>query len=304
LYSEARHWLSRLLADCSDVDARSREKALFAAGVLADAQGDYQASQELFERQLTICRELNDDWAVASALNNLAIAALRFGDVDGAAARQTETLRLWREFDNRPSIALTLQNLGNIERTRDSRDAARKSYRESADVFRDIGDTRGLAVSLTHLADLDRDEGQFASAIALYEDALQTFMALNDHGHVANCMADYGEACRRAGQYGEAHSLFEEALIICRELGDRKSGVRILESVALLALDERLPVRALELAGAAATLRSQLGISGALPELESSLGRARADAGRDADAAWERGQHMLFEDAVDHAQTA
>jgi len=304
LYAEARLWLSRLLADSSGVDARTREKALFAAGVLADAQADYQASQELFERQLAICRELNDDWAIASALNNLAIAALRFGDVDGAAARETETLRLWRELDNRPAVALTLQNLGNIERTRSAPDAARERYRESADVFRDIGDARGLAVSLTHLADLDRDEGQFTSAIALYEDALQTFMALNDHWHVANCMADYGEACRRAGQYGEAHSLFEEALIICRELGDRKSGARILESVALLALDERLPVRALELAGAAATLRSQLGISGVLPELESALLRARTDAGRDADAAWDRGQHMEFEDAVEHAQTA
>ena len=247
-------------------------------------------------------KTLDDDWGVANALNNLAIAALRSGDFDGALARQSETLRIWRRLENRAAVALSLQNLGNIERARGAHTVARERYSESADVFRDIGDTRGLAILLTHIADLDRDEGQFQSAIALYESALQTFIGLNDHWLVANCMADYGETCRRAAKRADAHSLLEESLMVFRELGDRKSGARVIESLALLECDEGKRVRALELAGAAAAVRSELGLPAG--DVGPSISEARLAGGAEADAAWERGQRMKFDEAVDYAQTA
>ncbi len=303
LYTECRQWLQALLAERTSIDRHLQAKALYAAGVLADAQGDYQASRGLFERQLTVCRELGDDWSIANALNNLSIACLRLGDTEEAANLQTESVRMWRALNHHPAVALSLLNLGNIEKARGANDIARERYLQSAEVFRQTGDSLGLATSLTHLADLARDEGQIASAISTYEEALQTFMALGDHWQVANCMADYGEACRRGGQYSEAHSLLEEGLIIFHELGDRKNAARVLDSLAVLACDEALPLRALELAGSAAALRLALGLSEESPSVAAALRKARVDAGSEADAAWERGCAMSFDAAVEHAQT-
>ena len=305
LYTEGRGWLADLRAAGADANPHVRWRAAYAAGVLGDAQGDYQAAFDAFEDQLTICRALDDAWATASAINNVAIVALRLGRFDEAAAHHEEAQRKWRELRNLRAAALSLQNLGNVERARHHADAARGHYQESAELFRSLGDERGVAMSLTCLADLDRDEKHFDAAIARYEQALQTFMKLNDHWSVAKCMADYGETCCVAGRHEEAWSLLAESALIFREAGDPKSGAEVLEHLAVVAAASGGAARALELAGAASALRRKLDVMNSMPPaLEAALGSARAEAGESADAAWQIGLQMTFDQAVDSVQTA
>jgi len=305
LYTEGRGWLAELRTAGANVDPAVRWRAAYAAGVLADAQGDYQAAFDAFEDQLTICRALDDAWATVSAINNVAIVALRLGRFDEAAAHHDEAQRTWRELGNVRAAALSLQNLGNVERARHAPDAARHRYQESAELFRSLGDERGVAMSLTCLADLDRDEKRFDAAMAQYEEALQTFMRLNDHWNVAKCMADYGETCCAAGRCQEAWSLLAESALIFREAGDPKSGAEVLEQLAVVAAASGGATRALELAAAASALRRQLDVVNTMPPaLEEALSSARAAAGAGADAAWQSGLRMTFDEAVDSVQTA
>lgn len=305
LYTEGRGWLADLRAAGANASPHVRWRAAYAAGVLADAQGDYQAAFDAFEDQLTICRALDDAWATASAINNVAIVALRLGRLDEAAAHHEEAQRTWRELGNLRAAALSLQNLGNVERARHHADAARGHYQESAELFRSLGDERGAAMSLTCLADLDRDEKHFDAAITRYEQALQTFMKLNDHWSVAKCMADYGETCCVAGRHEEAWSLLAESALIFREAGDPKSGAEVLDQLAVVAAASGGAARALELAGAASALRRRLDVVNTMPPaLEAALWSARARAGESADAAWQIGLQMTFDEAVDSVQTA
>lgn len=302
LYREGATWLAKLLELGGDIDPAIVWRAWYAHGVLSDAQGDYLPAHESFARQLAICRLLADPWAVASAVNNVAIAALRLGRIDESATHHSEALRLWRGLGNLPAVALSLQNLGNVHRARGANDAARERYRESAAVFRSVDDPRGVAMSLTCLADIDRDDAQFDAAIAQYEEALQAFMALNDHWQVARCMADYGDTCRAAGRYTEARSLLAESVLVFREVGDPKSGADVLDRLAILEADENHASRALQFAAAAAAVRKDLGVRGA--ELAADIARLRVAAGADAEESWNRGAAMSFDDAVEFAQSA
>ncbi len=62
--TEGREWLTRLL-DLPGAAARDkvRARAVFAAGVLAGAQRDYELANTLLTESLEINRETDDRWA-------------------------------------------------------------------------------------------------------------------------------------------------------------------------------------------------------------------------------------------------
>jgi predicted ATPase len=296
LWQEGLDALERLLRASSDARPELRRRSFYAAGVLADVRGDFASSRAHFQSMLAVCRSIDDRWGVADALNNIAIAALRLGEIDEAARLHRESLAVWREVENKPAIALSLHNLGNIERARGQVENARVCYSEGLETFRSIDDRRGVGLSLQLLADLDREEGKLESAASLYEQALETFIRLNHHWNVANCMADYGRLMHVRRDFQQAHELLEESLLIFREIGDRRSGGRVLESLALLALDEDQRARAEKLAGAAAAVHSSLGTDTTADPRIVSL---RAAGG----PSWLAGSQLSFDEAVEFAQT-
>ena len=92
----------------------ARLKALYAAGILADAQCDYPAARSLFEEKLRVHKQLGDNWGVANSINNLGIIALREQNFEAARSLYQESLNLWQELGNERAIALALANLGNV----------------------------------------------------------------------------------------------------------------------------------------------------------------------------------------------
>ena len=296
LWREGRQTLDRVLAMSGGADLRLRAQAQYAAGVLADAQGDFEASRAAFEQYLELSRGAGNDWGVANALNNLAVSAFRLGRLEEAAARYAESLGCWRALGNTLAVALSLQNVGNLYRARGLRADARVHYGESRATFEEAGDDRGVAHALMLLASLDREEGDLEGARSRYEEALKIFMRLTDHWNVAACMADFGRLMAARLDFAEARGLLEESVLIFRELGDPKSGGRVLESLALLALDEGDRDRAEKLAGAAHAILESIGVEG---QIDPRLQEARARGG----VRWAEGTRLSFEEAANLAQS-
>ena len=113
--SEGRRRLEELL-QTTEQDAGLRPKALYAAGVLADAQEDYDASRRHFEESLDLYRSAGDRWGVANALNNMGVVALRHEDYEAAHRLYARSAALWRELGNDSAVALALNNLGTAAR--------------------------------------------------------------------------------------------------------------------------------------------------------------------------------------------
>ncbi|MDX1584577.1 MAG: tetratricopeptide repeat protein, partial [Thermoanaerobaculia bacterium] len=109
-FREGRARLHEVLA-ATKAEGPRRMRAVYGAGVLADAQGDFEAAHHHFSEMLELAREQNDEWGVANALNNLGITALRRGDLEGARSLQQRSLELWRTSENHSATALSLQNL-------------------------------------------------------------------------------------------------------------------------------------------------------------------------------------------------
>jgi len=285
--------------------ARTRLKALYAAGVLADAQGNYPLARALFEEHLAINRELGDKWGIASSFNNLGIIALRQHDYVTARSLYTEVLGIWREIKNEAAIALSLNNLGNVANLQGDYETARALHEESLTIFRALGDRRGVAWALNRLGDVARDQQDFETARARYAESLIIFRELGHKWDIASSLADLGNLARDQSDYASARVLYEESMVIFGELGDRRGIARLLESFAGLVAAQRRPKRALRLSGAAASLRKALGAPLSSLEranLEHSLALARQTLGQEAsEAECAQGAAMTLEQAIAYA---
>jgi predicted ATPase len=302
--AEGRDRLDTLLK-LPGATARTRARALFAAGVLAGEQGDYAAAQKLVGESLEINRELDDTQGIAVALNAMAVNALEGGDPEAARPLFEEALALWRRFGDRVAVARSLSNLANVMKVQRDYATARSLHEETLSIFRDLGDRTGVAWALNHQADAAREQGDVEAARALYAESLEAFRELGDRWGIAATLGDLGNLTRDQADYPGARAFYEESLGIFQDLEHRRGIARLLECFAGCAAAERQPERALLLAGAAAALREKLGAPPPRAEqarLEKSIEPAReALPDRDGATAWMEGWAMPLEKAIETA---
>jgi tetratricopeptide (TPR) repeat protein len=277
--AEGRGWLGKLLKLAgAAAPTKARARALFAAGVLAGEQGDYASADNLINESQDIMLQLGDKAGVAVSLNALAVIARDRGDAASAHILFEATLGLWRELGDQKATARILSNLANVLKLQGDYVRALSLYGECLAIFRGLGDRTGVAWSLNYQGDVARDQGDSAAAQALYEQGLIIFRELGDRWGVAGTLADLGSLAREQRNYPTARSLYRESIKLFQGLDHKRGVARLLECSACLAAAELDAERSLQLAGAAAALRHNIGApltSAEQAKLEASLHAAR-----------------------------
>lgn len=303
--AEGRERLGKLLKldGAASAPSNARQRALVAAGVLAAEQGDYVASDALFEESLEIARRSEDKRCIAVSLNAKAVNARDRGEFGASQALFEESLVLWRNLRDGLAVARALSNLASIVKLQEDYARARSLYEEALSIFRELGDTTGAAWALNNRGDVAREQGDFQAARLLYEQSLASFRELNDRWGVAGSLADLGNLARERRDYRAADSLYQESISVFQALEHKRGIARLLESFACSAAAQSEPERSLQLAGAAAALRQSIGsplTAAEQAKLEKSLEPARraltTTTGR---TAWLEGWVMPVEKAIE-----
>jgi tetratricopeptide (TPR) repeat protein len=308
-FAEGRQRVGKLLQLTGALaPTKARSRALFVAGVLAGAQGDYGPSDVMLKESLEISRQLGDQQGAAVSMNALGVTARERGDVPVARSMFEESLVLWREVGDAKAIARALSNLANIVKQQGDNRQARALFEESLAIFEQLGDRTGVAWSMNYQGDAVRDEGDSSSARALYEQALVVFRELGDRWGIAGTLADLGNLAGEEGKYSAARALYQESIRVFQELDHKRGVARLLECFAALAAAQKKGARSLRLAGAAAALRQNIGAPLAPVEqekLEASLQPVReALTNTGGVTAWLEGWALPVEKATEEVLAA
>src|SRR5262249_4468489 len=144
--TEGRDFIARLLQlEGAAAHPKLRARLLFAAAVLAGEQGNYPSAQELFEESLETCLALHDNHGIAVAVN----ATIR-GDLAAASLLFERCLTIWRDLGGPADIARALSNLANAMRLRREYERAFSLYNECRTMFIKAGDGAGVAWTLSY----------------------------------------------------------------------------------------------------------------------------------------------------------
>ena len=244
-----------------------RARAMYAAGVLADAQLDFGSAQELMNLGLEMQLQLGDKQGIATMESALAIVSNKAGRYAQARSHIERALVLWKELGS-SRFVLGLSNLANIAKKQGDYAIARTAYETTLEAFRSAGDNRGMAVALNGLGDVAAAQDDLENARRRYEESLMQFQQIGDSWGVAGVIRDLGDLACREGDHRRASGLYRDAVAIFHKLGHRRGMAVVLDHLAACANNGDRPDWALKLAGAAAVMRENLGISLSTAERE------------------------------------
>lgn len=276
-----------------------------ALGELRRKQSQYTEAASFFTQARTIAEHMGDQAGVAKALVCAGSLALYQGDYAGAQANYSQSLAIRRQLNDQPNLANVLNNLAITAANQGDFAQARTLFAQSLLIRRELNDKWAVATSLSNLGELAVLQGDYAQAHTYLVEAVASQRLIGDKWMLGNSLVNLGNALRGLGDYAAAYPLYQESLQINRELGDRWMLAYLLESIGGLLSLQGGGVRALHLAGAAATLREMLKTPLSATEqsqLDQTLEPARQQVGdADATAAWQAGRALSLEQAMAEA---
>jgi predicted ATPase len=268
--TEGRDAIGRILAmEGAAARPKHRARLLFAAAVLAAAQGDYGSGLPLFEESLETCVKLDDKRGVAVALNALAVNARDRGELAAASQLFEQCLGIWKDLGDAAGTARALSNLASVMKLRGEYERAFSLYDECLTMFRQVGDGAGVAWTLNYLGDVAREKVDLMAARSYCEQSLSEFRRMRDSWGIGSTLSDLASLSCDEGNNAEARRLYGESIKLFKELGYKRGIAKALECLAVSAAAQSNAEQSLHLAGAAAALRQQLGV----PLLSSEQGR-------------------------------
>lgn len=198
-----------------------RARALNAAGLLAQRQGDYAAARSRLEESLLLRRQAGDLLGTAAALHGLGNLAALSRDLDTARRLYEQCLDAGRDLGERALMAAALDNLGWVAHVAADFPSARGYYEEALALQRELGDVRGVALVLGQLGDLAYQQGEYDRAAACHAESLELRSGLGDRAGRADSLATLGHLALHDRHLDAARERFAESLAIREELGDR-----------------------------------------------------------------------------------
>ena len=309
-------WLAHYRNDFAAVrtslqDGLERSRRLGRADVLVDvlqgqalvaqSLGENQRATALYDEALALTRTLGNPVKTAEALLNLSLATREIGEYARASTLAEEALAL-QPAVGRHGRARALLALGDVGRDLGESAAARLRCSESLQIFRELGDPLGEGFSLHNLAVAAYREGNLALACALIDESVAIFRRFEVGRALAEALVSAGPILDAAGEPEAALAKLSESLRLAWRVGPRWVIAAALEGIARMAAGDRQERAAVELAGRAAALRTEIGVPvppSGRAELERTLATLWTALGSDAFAtAWAWGQARALPDAI------
>jgi predicted ATPase/class 3 adenylate cyclase len=261
--SEPRQFAEAILAHASP-DFRLRPAAMYLAGAFAYLQGDFAAARRRIDEAVTEAGAAGDWPTLLAALERSGLMAAAAGDLAASEAALNAALELAHEHGDQAVEASILHQLGLRASQKPDLPAARSLLQKSLELRRNLGRSDEASMSLAFLA-----------AVALLQADAST-----------------------------AHGCIIESLEIGRTLRDRRAAWS-LDVLACLTTREGDLERALQLAGAGSAMHEASGNKPPAPWeafVSPHIQLARNGLAPEvAQTAWETGQRMAFDDALEYA---
>jgi ATP/maltotriose-dependent transcriptional regulator MalT len=231
-YSEGRTFLERALVGSESTVPSVRAKALCAAALLVNVQGDTEQAEALAQESLALCRALADPQGIADSLYLLGHVAWLRGNFAMAGSLLEEGLGLFRQVGDKASNAYSLFNLAGLASIQGAYARAPALFEGSLALFRELGNKRGIALALLQLAEVlfhaQKDQTRVRE---LLEEGRALCKELGDKDGLAFAFAFSGRIELSQGDTFTARALLEESLALYRDMGDRQ---RIAQSLCAL----------------------------------------------------------------------
>jgi predicted ATPase len=215
--AEVRTWVEEALAIGADASPLWRGRALVSGAVVADLQGDVEASTRYADEAFAVASAAGDGFGIASALRERGKAASHAGDRERCRAINEELSEFAEEIGDVFNGAIALNNLGDDALIDGDWARAIELCGRSSEIRRGLGNLWGAALCLCNVALAQRETGRLHDAARSLRQALEDSLAVDATMVVLGCFdvaamiaADRERPHEAAGLLGASAQLQEE----------------------------------------------------------------------------------------------
>ena len=216
---EGRRWLEAALARGGEAPVPVRGRALHAAAIFVDRQGDHAEARRLYEESLALFRTAGDDRLVARTLAELGGMAILEEDYDRAIELYDETIPLFRESGDLRALTVTLSNLASAVGLQGDYERARELGHEALALARERGDGDQMGISLHNLGRNALSREAFDEAAGHFRESIEVGVGLGYKELLAYCLLGCGELATASGEARAAARLLGAGAAQFDELG-------------------------------------------------------------------------------------
>lgn len=236
-YDEARARAEEGLARARGAQVRRGEaRAVNNLGVIARLTGDFPEALTRFREALDIYRDIGDDAAVATSLNNLSVVlGFDIGDFQRAVDYQLQALAIRERIGDEEGRYQSYNSLGVIYDGLGDEDRAVQYLDQALAGWRKLGLQPRIAATLNNLSGVYAEQGHRERALEAQRQALAIREELGSRSGIAYSLASIGTILADMGRLEEARPNLEQSLALRRELGERKTEAQSLLALARLA---------------------------------------------------------------------
>jgi len=299
------HNLRAALDRLGEVDARRRLRLAGALGWFWRAHSHLSEGRSRLQEALETRTGRNEDRA--RALGAFGTLAAWQGDVAVARPPIDEAISIWRELGRDQEVALALHQLGWGYFFAADNESARRCMEASLELQRSLGQPALVNRAQLGLLQVLVAVGDVETVRRVSLEALELARQLGDppaEGFAHHFLAD---CALLEEDFVGAEAGYRRSLTASRRTGDEIDICGDLQGIGMAAAGRGHALVALRIAGAADAHLQALGVSRRISFwsalLDRYLSQARADLGPGAAAAWEAGQRLTFERAMDEALT-
>jgi predicted ATPase/DNA-binding CsgD family transcriptional regulator len=208
---EGYEWLIQALEIESEAPPADRVRALWGAGMLAWARGEFSRAETLGRQARALAEEHELVFGAATALYLLSISVETQGRYDEAIAFGEESVARMRESGARAWLAYVLADVGTRIMVSDDRARGQAWVDEGLAIHRELGNKQGIGNKLNDLGMVSQQAGDVQTAAKQYAESLRWSVEGGDAWFLVSPIEGLASIAARAGEAGPAARLLGAA---------------------------------------------------------------------------------------------
>ncbi len=199
----------------------------------ANEKDEYIKSVEFYEKALSIARQINNKWEIASILGFLAFSREELGE--DITDLLEESLSISRELNNFDGMAMAMIQLGDSYQAKQDYERARNFYQQASDISNRVNNYPLNALCWFQIGDLEAEQANWLDAQVCYEKSLDSHKKCNELYSKAMVLSNLGRVYNQQKKYHEAMDAIQSSADIFSQLEDWEAHSEQLLELAELA---------------------------------------------------------------------
>jgi predicted ATPase/class 3 adenylate cyclase len=282
--------------------------ALFAEGMVAMGQGYQPLIIQSLQEAIAISRTTGDKLILGYSLGMFSLASIFSNVPGGPEAAQEGLIIFTDEINDNWGLGMAYQNMARIAAGKGDLGEKQKYFEKFKELMHEAPLSFQAGLFFMGMGLDESAQGHYETAKQHFDDGLNIFRRLRNKNFQTVVTSELGHIARHTGDINQAKKIYNETIKSWQDLGNRSAIAHQLECYAFIAVAEEKPQRAMKLFSATEALREKIRTpmtDNERVEYDTEVARLRSMLNEsDFKSLWSDGRALTMEQAIELALEA